>query len=80
MTDANRAANAAAERKAAIEALAEARALDRLSHYGGAISRAYYAAFHAARALLVEKGLQPKTHDGVRRLVTAGNLLYPFIR
>lgn len=30
-----------------------------------AVSRAYYAAFHDARALLVHDGVQPKTHRGV---------------
>jgi uncharacterized protein (UPF0332 family) len=33
------------------------------------VSRAYYAAFHAARALLLTKGLEPKTHRGVIALL-----------
>ncbi len=34
----------------------------------GAISRFYYAAFHAARALLTTKGLDASRHTGVIRL------------
>jgi uncharacterized protein (UPF0332 family) len=33
-----------------------------------AISRAYYAAFHAAHALLLTVGLEPKTHEGTLSL------------
>jgi uncharacterized protein (UPF0332 family) len=33
-----------------------------------AISRAYYAAFHAAQALLVTVGLSPRSHDGTLSL------------
>lgn len=34
----------------------------------GAIGRFYYAAFHAARALLATKGLDPSRHTGVIKL------------
>jgi uncharacterized protein (UPF0332 family) len=34
----------------------------------GAIGRFYYAAFHAARALLATKGLDPPRHTGVIKL------------
>jgi uncharacterized protein (UPF0332 family) len=34
-----------------------------------AISRAYYAAFHHARALLLTAGVEAKTHAGVERLL-----------
>ena len=57
-----------AERAAAIEALEDAEANlvdDRLKT---ALSRAYYAAFHAARALLWSKGHVPKRHRGLIRL------------
>lgn len=33
--------------------------------YNSAISSAYYATFHAAKALLLEKDSQPRTHQGV---------------
>ncbi len=69
MTQANREAAAAAERSAAQAVLCEAVDLERLGHHGGAVSRAYYAAYHAARALLYEKAIEPRTHDGVRRML-----------
>ena len=34
----------------------------------GAISRAYYAAFHAARAVLLLLGERPRTHEGTLQL------------
>jgi uncharacterized protein (UPF0332 family) len=69
MTEANRAQAAAAERRAALAAYREAADLHRLGHPGGTVSRAYYATYHAARALLFERGLEPKTHEGVRRMI-----------
>ena len=56
---------------AAKEAAEEARALFRLALYRGACSRAYYAMFNAARALLLSKGHKredAKTHKTVLRL------------
>ncbi len=56
---------------AAREAAEEARALFRLSLYRGACSRAYYAMFNAARAMLLMKGHRreaAKTHKSVLRL------------
>lgn len=69
MTAANRQQAAAAERRVAAATFREAAALARLGHHGGAVSRAYYAAYHAARALLYEKGIEPKSHEGVRRMI-----------
>ena len=53
------------------EAAEEAAILFRTGHYSGACSRAYYAMFNAARALLAVRGHQPeeaKTHKSVLRL------------
>ncbi len=50
------------------ERLASARALFDLGNYRDAVSRAYYAFFDAARALLLTKGLVTKTHHGVNVL------------
>ena len=69
MTEANRQSAAADERNAALAAWHEALDLQRLGHHGGTVSRAYYASYHAARALLYEKGVEPKTHEGVRRMI-----------
>ena len=46
-------------------ALASAGILLRDGDAGGAISRAYYCAFHAARAALLTVGVQPRTNKGV---------------
>lgn len=45
--------------------LDQARALRSLGHPDGTLSRAYYAVFHAARALLVSLGLEVKSHRAV---------------
>jgi uncharacterized protein (UPF0332 family) len=53
------------------EAAEEARILFRASRFGGACSRAYYAMFNAARAMLLAKGHtreKAKTHKTVLRL------------
>ena len=36
--------------------------------WGDIVSRAYYAAFHAAQAMLYSEGLEPKSHHGVMTL------------
>lgn len=36
--------------------------------YADALSKIYYAAFHAIGALLIQKDLNPKTHSGVKSL------------
>lgn len=41
-----------------------------------ALARAYFAAFHAARARLFAEGLEPKTHAGVQHLFNL-NLIRP---
>lgn len=42
-----------------------AKSLFETGFYSDAVSRAYYAMFYAARALLSEKSIYPKTHRGV---------------
>ena len=56
--------------QSASEALDEAKLLLQSSKLRGAISRAYYAMFHAARAILYQKGIKPKTHSGVRVMLS----------
>jgi hypothetical protein len=46
-----------------------AQALLQLGLHNDAVSRAYFAAFHYARALLLLEGLEPKTHRGVVSLL-----------
>lgn len=69
MTPQNSRANAAQEAERGREALAAARHLLEGDFFNDSIARAYYAAFHFARALLLLKGLEPKTHQGTIQLV-----------
>ena len=69
MTGENRRRNAAAEISRADTCLAEARALRDMALPYGAVSRAYYAVFHAARALIFSVGLEATTHRGVISLI-----------
>lgn len=69
MNAANREDNARAEAALGDDALRAAHALLQLELYNDAVSRAYYAAFHYARALLLVEGLEPKTHRGVVALL-----------
>jgi uncharacterized protein (UPF0332 family) len=50
-------------------ALAAAELLLDGGFYADAVSRAYYAALHAAQALLASVGLEAKAHDGVHTLI-----------
>lgn len=54
---------------AAENALRAAEALLGLGLAADAANRIYYAAFHAARALLYSLGLEPTTHRGVQVLI-----------
>lgn len=58
----------ASEMELANGALTDANALRQQGTERGAISRLYYACFHAAQAVLYEKGFIPKTHDVVKQL------------
>lgn len=69
MNDENRKENATREASLGDDALRAARALVPLGLFNDAVSRAYYAAFHYARALLLLEGLEPKTHRGVFALL-----------
>lgn len=70
MTEQNRRENARAEAALGDDALRAAEALVAAGLPNDAISRAYYAAFHYARALLLAKGLDPKSHRGVLALLS----------
>ena len=49
--------------------LEQARVLREAGHPDGAVSRAYYAAFHAARAMVLSIGLEPRSHRGLTTLL-----------
>ena len=57
---------AAGELEAARRALKESETLLAAGQYEGAVSRGYYAIFHAARAALYWQGSTPITHRGVQ--------------
>lgn len=70
MTESNRATNIAEELSRARECLREADLLDSGGMNSGAVSRLYYFVFHAIRALLLSKSLEPRSHDGALRLLS----------
>lgn len=70
MTDGNIRVNVADEMRLADTALRAADALLGLGIAPDAASRIYYAAFHAARALLYSLGLESKSHSGMRTLIS----------
>jgi uncharacterized protein len=65
VTDENRRRNALDELARADICLSEARALHDASFPYGAASRAYYAVFHSARALLMSIGIEARSHKGI---------------
>ncbi len=69
MTQANGNTNAYEEMTRGEETLRAAQELLRLGLHNDAVSRAYYAAYHWARALLFIQGLESKTHRGVLQLL-----------
>lgn len=68
MNSVNRLENAALEVLKGNSSWEEARILFDNGKYDGAITRAYYAAFHYASALLLTKGLEARSHQALRRL------------
>ncbi len=69
MTGEHRRENIAVELERGAGSLKSAEILLREGQYPDAVSRAYYAAFHYARALLLTLGEEPLTHAGVERLL-----------
>ena len=51
------------------QALRAAHELLKLGLLNDAVSRAYYAALHVARALLLSEGVEPQTHAGVSTML-----------
>ena len=68
MNDANKDINVSAEWLKSQKAFQEAQVLLAQKLEEGAISRSYYAVFHAVKALLFSKGLDTSTHQGSMRL------------
>lgn len=68
MIRANRLENARSEFLAARDALTAAQLIAGASLWRDAMSRAYYAVFHAARALVFLAGAEPRSHQGLSDL------------
>ena len=73
--------NAAAEWRRGLQSLAAARLCHSNGLYADAISRAYYAVMHAAKAALELQDITVRTHSGVRsyfgRLIVTTRLVEP---
>lgn len=69
MTGENIAANILEERKRGDDCLAAAAVLIENEFHNDAISRCYYGALHYVRALLLTKGIEPKSHHGALQLL-----------
>jgi hypothetical protein len=69
VTRENRKKNIAVEIARGDRALASARILADAGEAADAVSRAYYGAFHYARALLLTEGVEARRHGGLDRLV-----------
>ena len=69
MTDENKRANIAGELARSDQSLEAARVLNDAGLLHDAESRLYYAAYHAALALLLTDSLEPRSHSGVLQLL-----------
>ncbi|MBI4365939.1 MAG: HEPN domain-containing protein [Deltaproteobacteria bacterium] len=67
MNETNKQLNISIELEKGAAALRQARILFGSQEYDGSISRAYYAIFHYALALLLTKGIEPRSHEGLTR-------------
>lgn len=70
MTEETRRENVRVEWEHATIAMGEVRKLMEGGFWAAAVSRAYYAAFYAARALLFASGLEARSHSGVINLLS----------
>lgn len=68
MNDVNRIENAKLEIAKGDSAWEDAEILFERGKYDGAVSRAYYAAFHYACGLLLTKGFETRSHRGMQRM------------
>jgi uncharacterized protein (UPF0332 family) len=68
MTEENKKENIKAELEGAAKTILEADLLFKNIFFKGAVSRLYYSLLYSIRALLLIKGLEPKSHEGALRL------------
>lgn len=70
MTDENKRYNLELELTRAKARQSDAQTLLQSGSYDGAVSAAYYAAFHYARSLLLMEGLETRTHGGLMHMIS----------
>lgn len=68
MMEENKRENIQGELEGAEKTLSEADLLFNNDFFKGAVSRLYYSLLYSIRALLLTKGLEPKSHEGALRL------------
>ncbi len=68
MTEENKKENIKVELDKAVKLLMQADLLYKDGFIDGAISRLYYFLLHTVKALLLTKGLEPKSHEGALRV------------
>ena len=68
MNDINKKENRKLEIEKGSAALRQARILYDNREYDGSVSRSHYAAFHYVTALLLTKGIEAASHDGLIRM------------
>lgn len=68
MNEINKKENIKLEVEKGSAALRQAKILYDSHEYDGAVSRSYYAAFHYVTALLLTKGIETTSHDGLIRM------------
>jgi hypothetical protein len=68
LTTVNKIENIIEELARAEKSLDSANILFQHGNYSDAISRLYYFIFHSIKALLLSKGLEPRSHEGCLRL------------
>ena len=68
MMEENKRKNIQAELEGAEKTLSEADLLFKNGFFKGAVSRLYYSLLYSMRALLLTKGLEPKSHEGALKL------------
>jgi uncharacterized protein (UPF0332 family) len=68
MSEENKKANITEDLNRALKALESADILFKHGNYSDAVSRLYYFLFHVMKALLLSRGLEPKSHEGTLRL------------
>lgn len=69
MTEENKKANVSTELQMSSRALEAAKRNAAAADFATATNRLYYATYHAALAVLLSEGLEPKTHRGLTHLL-----------